>query len=185
MNKKLTLVAMFCAVLLFAFNYSHAQGFAYDIDELASKDKLISESASELCNDIGKKDCDTIKTHCIDTPMPNSCFQRYFLFHAMDVINCEGEKLNQCSLKRAEYQDKVSDFANKYANKPGYGRAALNICEPFYNIDTNNEWLKEIKGNLDLVMEGLGQYRDFEGYYNCIQEQYIKFFTDGVKKGNE
>ncbi|UYO76145.1 hypothetical protein M0220_08375 [Halomonas qinghailakensis] len=153
--------------------------FEIDIDELAMRDKELSDNIAEMCHIMGDSDCNIILTSCSETPIPNSCFLRTLLFHAMDEATCSEGSLQECSAERSRYESRVSDFSSDYANQPGIGRAALNSCFSFYKVDIDSPTLINVKEELDNVMPGLGEYIDYKGLYHCIRDQYMEM-TRGI-----
>ncbi|MGR2738025.1 hypothetical protein ACUY1T_06195 [Billgrantia sp. Q4P2] len=156
--------------------------FDVDIEELSLRDRELSESTEELCKDFGAEGCEELYSRCLESSLPNSCFHRAVLFYSMDLLTCEGDDTTICINERAQYEDRLSDFANDYASEPGIGRAALNMCTPFFGVTINHPGLIEIKEKLDSVMKGLGDYMDYKGFYLCVQEQFLEMSKSTISR---
>lgn len=147
-----------------------------DIDSLKSRDHSVEPIANKLCKELGDEICGLLVTNCKEAPLVNSCVLVTFYREAMDAQICGLEKAIRCGEERVAYGKKLESFALKYASKPGYGRASLNICEPFHQVEPESDKLIEIQRSLDYVMEGLGTYMLNKQYYECVEEQYKKMY---------
>lgn len=154
--------------------FAHANSI--DLESLAVSDAKLESSTKELCEMLGEA-CSIYKSLCPESPLPNACFQRKFLFHAIEIQTC-GEQVNECLEEREKYRKKVEKFIKDYASDAGLGRAAINICKPFFQIEPEHPVLVGIQENLNDMQTGLGQYYSQKKFYECIKEQYMKSMSD-------
>ena len=163
------------ALILMCFAcVTKAGGFELDTPEYKMRDMSLSESTGVLCKELGNDACSAIKEQCKGSPLLNACFQRTFLFSAIDFQVCGKERIFECINERVEYYDKIKEFAEKYASSPGFGRAAMNSCAPFYKVEPKTEKLKTISSSINSVTPSLGDYMENKGFFECIKDQYLK-----------
>lgn len=164
----------FIAIFMSLQAHAAEPDFELNINELAVADKALTETSNNLCYELGSKACEIFMEPCKVTPMPNTCFQRSFLFYAIDLETCGEEKAANCLKERTYYWDKISDFSNTHASNPGLGRAALNACQPFFIIKPKSEKLKNIQNSINQAIPGMGVYTENKKYYECIKENHLK-----------
>ena len=149
-----------------------------DIENLTNRDMKLESSSNKLCDELGEEYCNLFKTGCKATPTPNVCFQRGFLFYSIDIQVCGQEKAKFCLEERFEYEQKLQNFVEKYASNSGLGRAALNVCYPFFEVEPQSEKLVEIQKRLNTVMDGIGKYVEQKKLYECIKQKYLDSIND-------
>jgi len=164
----------FIAIFMSLQVHAAEPDFELNIKELAVADNALTESSSNLCDELGSEVCEIFMKPCKVTPMPNTCFQRSFLFYAIDLEICGEEKVSNCLKERTDYWDKISDFSDAYASNPGIGRAALNACHSFFIVKPKSEKLKNIQNAINQVTPGMGIYTENKKYYECIKENFLK-----------
>ncbi len=161
-------------VLIASHAYGREADFEINIDELAKSDKTITKETEAICKEIGSDSCEAFMKPCETAPLPNTCFQRNFLFYLIDIELCGNEKSADCRRERIYYWDKISTSSEMHANQPGLGRAALNFCQSFFIVKPKSEKLQEIQNSLNKVIPDMGTYTENKKYYECIKENYLK-----------
>ncbi|PNH93119.1 hypothetical protein [Vibrio diazotrophicus] len=168
---------LYLILFLISFDALSTTDVEIDFNAFAAGELKIAPLAHQLCEDVGNEMCSVVKQHCDNKPFPNTCFYLAVYRGFMDFQVCSEGSTTQCETDRIRYQKKIDKFAEKYASQPGYGRAAMNLCEPFHQVEPEYPKLIVMQNELNSIVKGLGTYYLNKEYYECIEEQYKKMFT--------